>query len=73
MRLATIRVPDGTRAVLADGDVARELDAPDVGSLLVASEGAPTLPLTGVEHAVDALDFAALVPAPSKIFCLGLN
>jgi acylpyruvate hydrolase len=73
MRLATIRTPRGTRAVLVDGDVARELDASDVGTLLAASEGAATLPLTGTEHAVEELDYAPLVPAPRKIFCLGLN
>ena len=73
MRLATIRTPAGTRAVLVDGEVALELDAPDVGALLAASEGAATLPLTGVEHALDGLDFAPLVPSPRKIFCLGLN
>jgi acylpyruvate hydrolase len=73
MRLATIRTPDGTRAVLVDGDVARELDASDVGALLAASEGAPILPLTGVEYALDGIDFAPLVPAPRKILCLGLN
>ena len=59
--------------MLVDGDVATEFDAPDVGALLAASEGSPTLPLTGVEHAVDTLDYAPLVLAPRKIFCLGLN
>jgi acylpyruvate hydrolase len=73
VRLATIRAPSGTRAVLVDGDVAREFDASDVGTLLAMSEGAATLPLTGTEHAVDGLDYAPLVPAPRKIFCLGLN
>src|SRR5262245_31383093 len=73
MRLATIRTPAGTRAVLLDGDVARELDATDVGALLAVSEGAATLALTGVEHAVADLDYAPLVPAPRKILCLGLN
>jgi acylpyruvate hydrolase len=73
VRLATIRTPAGTRAVLVAGDVAREFDAPDVGALLAGSEGAATLPLTGVEHRVDTLDYAPLLPAPRKIFCLGLN
>jgi acylpyruvate hydrolase len=73
VRLATIRAPGGTRAVLVDDDVAREFDATDVGALLAASEGTATLPLNGVEHAVDGLDYAPLVPAPRKIFCLGLN
>jgi acylpyruvate hydrolase len=73
MRLATIRTSRGTRAALVDGDVAREFDATDVGALLAASEGAATLPLSGVEHPADALDYAPLVPAPRKIFCLGLN
>jgi len=73
VRLATIRTSGTTRAVLVDGEIAREFDASDVGALLAASEGAATLPLTGVEHAVDSLDYAPLVPAPRKIFCLGLN
>ena len=73
MRLATIRAPLGTRAVLVDGEVARELDAPDVGALLAASEGAATLPLTGAEHAARRTRLRAPCPRAAKIFCLGLN
>ncbi|MDT7563877.1 MAG: hypothetical protein QOG76_2501, partial [Pseudonocardiales bacterium] len=34
MRLATLRTPNGTRAVRVEGDTAIELGAPDVGALL---------------------------------------
>jgi acylpyruvate hydrolase len=34
MRLATLRTPDGTRAVRVDGDSYVDLGVPDVGALL---------------------------------------
>ena len=72
MRLATIRTVDGTRAAQIEGTVARELSAPDVGALLALRVPVDELQ-TGGEHPVDTLDFAPLIPRPSKVFCLGLN
>jgi acylpyruvate hydrolase len=71
MRLVTLRTPDGTRAGRVDGDDVVVLGAPDVGALLDAG-----LVGAGAEGASRPLASAALapvVPAPSKVFCLGLN
>jgi acylpyruvate hydrolase len=74
MRLATIRTPDGTRAVRVDEHEAVELGHPDLGALLRRpdwrSEAADA---DGPRHAVDGLDYAPPVPNPEKIFCVGLN
>jgi acylpyruvate hydrolase len=71
MRLATIRVDGGTRAARLDGDRLTLLSAPDVGALL----GDPSWrDATGtVRLPLDAVDYAPVVPSPSKIFCVGLN
>jgi acylpyruvate hydrolase len=74
MKLATIRLEGGHRAVRIDGDVATVLDAEDVGALLsdpdwqgrAAAASGATLP-------VAELDYAPLVPRPDKIICVGLN
>ncbi|MEU3948314.1 fumarylacetoacetate hydrolase family protein [Streptomyces sp. NPDC029526] len=77
MKLATLRTGGTTRAVKLDGDVLVDLGAPDLGALLaeegwaeraaaVTSDGATTYPVA------DA-DFAPVVPAPSKVVCVGLN
>ncbi|GER22729.1 5-oxopent-3-ene-1,2,5-tricarboxylate decarboxylase [Zafaria cholistanensis] len=84
MKLATLRrpgAPDQTFAAVVRGDAAFELAGfPDVGAFLAAPAGAreaalqdagngssdSALPLAGVS-------FAPLVPAPSKVFCIGLN
>ena len=70
MRWATIRTADGTRAVRIEGEEAIELDAADVVALL---EGGASAAATGRTYAAAALDWAPLVPRPSKIVCLGLN
>jgi acylpyruvate hydrolase len=74
MRLATLRTPEGTRAVRVDGDTAVVLAAPDVGALLAdpnwrrlaAADG-------GAQHALTDTELAPVVPRPGKIFCVGLN
>lgn len=74
MRLATIRTADGTRAVRVDNDVATEIDAPDVGALLAdAGWARRAAAANGATHAVGSLEFAPVVPRPSKIVCVGLN
>ena len=72
MRLATIRTEYGTTAARLDGDVLAPLEAADVGELLAAGglgrprEGAAPVP-------VAQADFAAVVPRPGKVICVGLN
>jgi 2-keto-4-pentenoate hydratase/2-oxohepta-3-ene-1,7-dioic acid hydratase in catechol pathway len=78
VKLATIRVADGTRAVKAEGEVLVDLGATDLREFLsapdwqeraaaaAAAAGAVTYPVTGA-------DFAPLVPDPSKVICVGLN
>jgi acylpyruvate hydrolase len=75
VRLATIRTTGGTRAARIEGQTAIEVDSIDVGALLAAVESVESIAAltTGVEHHVDALDYAPLIPRPGKIFCLGLN
>ncbi|WP_405970575.1 fumarylacetoacetate hydrolase family protein [Streptomyces sp. NBC_00988] len=76
MRLATIRTRGTTAAVRIDTDqsVAVEIGYQDVGALLTrpdwrerASRG------EGPHHDLTGLDYAPVVPRPSKIFCVGLN
>ncbi|MFE0673046.1 fumarylacetoacetate hydrolase family protein [Streptomyces sp. NPDC058867] len=74
MKLATLRTDGTTRAVRLDGDVLIDLGVPDVGALLAEegwAERAATA--TGTAHPVRGADFAPLVPAPSKVVCVGLN
>ncbi|CCK31886.1 Ureidoglycolate lyase [Streptomyces davaonensis JCM 4913] len=74
MKLATLRTDGTTRAVRLDGDVLVDLGVPDVGALL-AEEGwaERAAAATGVRYPVEGADFAPLVPAPSKVVCVGLN
>ncbi|GHB33249.1 2-hydroxyhepta-2,4-diene-1,7-dioate isomerase [Streptomyces viridiviolaceus] len=74
MKLATLRVDGGTRAVKLDGDVLVDLGAPDVGALL-AEEGwaERAAAATGTTYPVEGADYAPVVPRPSKVVCVGLN
>lgn len=76
MKLATIRLADGhTAAVRVDGDTLVHLGATDVGALLAQPEWrsrAEAVTGTTSYAAADAT-FATLVPAPSKVVCVGLN
>jgi acylpyruvate hydrolase len=74
MRLATIRIGGGTRAVRVDDDAAVETGHRCVGELLrdptwrtIAAAA------TGERRALDGLDYAPLVPHPDKVICVGLN
>jgi acylpyruvate hydrolase len=74
VRLATIRLDGGHRAVRIDGDNATLLAASDVGALLATPDWeASAAAATGDELAVDGLDYAPLIPRPDKIVCVGLN
>lgn len=73
MRLATIRVPGGTRAGVVEqvdgGIVVDLLDAECVGEVL--DRGVDDVPRLGEQ--VRNPEFAPVVPNPSKIVCVGLN
>lgn len=74
MRLATIRTATGTRAVRVDDTTAVETGDADVRALLERPDwAAHAAASAGPSHAVDGLDYAALVPNPEKIICVGLN
>jgi acylpyruvate hydrolase len=79
MKLATIRTPQGTRAVKLDGGQFVDLGFADVGVLLADSEWRAKAAAVGAStrsaavYAVDGADFAPLVPNPSKVVCVGHN
>jgi acylpyruvate hydrolase len=74
MRLATIRVGDTTRAVRLDDDAAIELGAADLVEVLRRPDWRTSArEADGPSHPLDTLDYAPLVLAPEKIFCVGLN
>jgi acylpyruvate hydrolase len=78
VKLATIRVDGTTRAVLADGDEIIDLGVADVGQFLAHADwreraAASAAGSGAVTYPVSEVDFAPLVPNPSKIVCVGLN
>jgi acylpyruvate hydrolase len=74
VRLTTLRTPDGTRAARIDGDIAVEVDAPDLGALLADPAWRERAAAAdGARHDLADVDLAPLVPRPGKIFCVGLN
>jgi len=74
MKLATIRDGRATRVVRIDGDVATEIPGfADVGELLAAVGVEGARGVDGPRREVASLDYAPLVPRPSKVVCVGLN
>ncbi|MER5477578.1 fumarylacetoacetate hydrolase family protein [Streptomyces sp. NPDC002734] len=74
MKLATLRTSGTTQAVRLDGDSLVELGFPDVGTLLAQDDWqALAASAAGARHPVDGADFAPVVPAPTKVVCVGLN
>jgi acylpyruvate hydrolase len=74
MRLATIRTASGTSAVRIDADLAIECGASDVGALLAIEDWqAKAGAADGPRHRITDLSYAAVVPRPGKIICVGLN
>ncbi len=75
MKLATLRIDGGTRAVRVDDDRAIEIEgADDVGGLLADSSWADrAASAAGAAHDLDGADYAPLVPQPNKVVCVGLN
>ncbi len=74
MKLASIRTPAGPRAVRIDDDRLVDLGAPDLGVVFDqpgwfsrCSSADRTLELAAT------VNFAPVVPRPSKIICVGLN
>ena len=74
MKLATIRTADGTRAVRVDGDTLVDLGAADLGEFLARDDWADAAAsASGETYAASGVEFATLVPRPSKVVCVGLN
>ena len=74
MRLATVRLDGGLRAVRVDDDAATLLDAADVGELLADPDWRDrAAAASGRRSTLDELDYAPLVPRPDKIICVGLE
>ena len=76
MRLATVRVDGGTRAVRVDVDQHIDLGVADVGALLAErdwSERAASVGADAARYRAADVQFAPLVPSPGKIVCVGLN
>lgn len=73
MKLATIRLDGRYAAVRVDGDEAVEVGAADVGELLAHPGWRDHAAADGPRHRLSDVDYAPVVPAPSKIFCVGLN
>jgi acylpyruvate hydrolase len=74
VKLATIRTGAGTAAVRVDDDAAVELGAADLGEFLARPDWrSAAKAATGARHDLAGLDYAALVPRPEKVFCVGLN
>jgi acylpyruvate hydrolase len=82
MKLATLRLNRGTdgttRAVALDGDTLVDLGATDVGAFLASPDwpdraAAAIRDAAATRYAAASAVFATLVPAPSKVVCVGLN
>ncbi|MGH3260554.1 MAG: fumarylacetoacetate hydrolase family protein, partial [Trebonia sp.] len=75
MKLATLREPlaGSTRAVRVDDAGLVDLGFPDVGALLTQPDWAELASRDGDRSDADGARFAALLPRPGKIVCVGLN
>ncbi|MGO4648089.1 fumarylacetoacetate hydrolase family protein [Nocardia sp. 2YAB30] len=74
MKLATLRVNGGTRAVRLDGDVLVDLGYNDLGALFAQGDWARiAADAAGETWPAEGADLAAVVPNPSKVICVGHN
>ena len=74
MKLATIRLGDGTHAVRIDDDQVVDLGSPDLGTFLAGADWrAKAEAATDRLEVAGQLDHALLIPGPGKIICVGLN
>ena len=73
MKLATIRLSTRTAAVRIDDGEAIETGHNDVGALLAQPDWlASAAAANGPRHVAADLNYAAVVPHPEKIVCVGL-
>ncbi|MGW0180938.1 fumarylacetoacetate hydrolase family protein, partial [Nocardia sp. NPDC003345] len=74
MKLATLRIDGGTRAVRLDGDTLVDLGYADLGALFAQDNWAAiAAAATGRTWPASDADFAPVVPNPSKVICVGHN
>ena len=87
MKIATVRVDGGTRAVRIDGDEAVDLGYDDVGALLASGGAGSAGGAAGIGGVIAGgaagaeprrwpvadLEWERLILAPSKVLCVGLN
>ncbi|MFW0787957.1 fumarylacetoacetate hydrolase family protein [Gordonia sp. CPCC 206044] len=75
MKLATLRIDGTTAAVRVDDTTATVIDGyTDLGALLAADDWKSVAAnATGPTVSLDDADYAPVVPAPGKMFCVGLN
>ncbi|WP_151769686.1 fumarylacetoacetate hydrolase family protein [Streptomyces abyssomicinicus] len=74
MKLATLRTDGTTRAVRLDGEELVDLGVADVGALLARDDWRElAASADGTRYPVAGADLAPVVPAPTKVVCVGLN
>lgn len=74
MKLATLRTTTGTRAVRVEQDRLVDLGVPDVGALLQQDDWADRAAAAGDKsYTPESPDYAAVIAAPGKMLCVGLN
>ena len=74
MKLATARIQGATRAVRVEGDTLVDLGYADLGQLLAQPDWKEQAQSAdGATYPAEGVDFAPLVPRPSKVVCVGLN
>ncbi|ONM48498.1 fumarylacetoacetate hydrolase family protein [Nocardia donostiensis] len=74
MKLATLRVAGGTRAVRLDDNVLVDLGYDDLGALFAQDDWATiAADASGETWPAEGADLAAVVPDPSKVICVGHN
>lgn len=74
MKLATLRLDGRTAAARIDDEVAVEIAAEDVGSLLRQDDWQATAAAAdGARHSLSDVDYVPVVPNPGKIVCVELN
>jgi acylpyruvate hydrolase len=74
MKLATIKTSDGNRCVRIDGDTVTQTGHADVGELLTDERWqVNAAEATGPSMRLADVTFAALIPRPGKVMCIGLN
>lgn len=74
MKLATIRTPNGTEAVLVGDEELVGTGYADIGALLQEPQWQDVArKADGTRYAAADASFAPVVPEPSKVVCVGLN